>query len=87
MTLGRVVRAAAVSVVLLAVLVVASLFPRTSTAVGPPAFVQQAHVEQLVVGTAGLTVVPGANVTTGNRLVVQVEMWNYGSPTAASVAE
>ena len=50
-----------------------------------PAFVQQATAHSSSV--ASIKVTPAANVTSGNRLVVLVGVWNTGDPTAASVTD
>jgi len=50
-----------------------------------PAFVQQVSAHSG--GAASLSVTPGANLTTGNRLVVLVGVWGSGSPTASSVTD
>ena len=50
-----------------------------------PAFVQQVSAHSG--GAASLSVTPGANLTTGNRLVVLVGVWGSGSPTASGVTD
>lgn len=54
-------------------------------AASPPAFVQQSSAHQG--GVTSLTVAPGAPVTAGNRLVVEVGVWGSSAPTAASVTD
>ncbi|BCT76545.1 hypothetical protein SCMU_23870 [Sinomonas cyclohexanicum] len=51
----------------------------------PPAFVQQVAAHKG--GTASLAVAPASAVTAGNRLVVEVGIWNSSSATAASVTD
>ena len=50
-----------------------------------PAFVQQTRAHALNVTSLKLT--PGANVTSGNRLVVQVGVWSGSGVTASSVTD
>jgi hypothetical protein len=57
----------------------------TPTAVAAPAFVQSATAHGLNKTT--LTVTPTSNVTAGNRLIVEVGIWNYPHPTATSVTD
>jgi hypothetical protein len=52
---------------------------------GSPVFVQQVSAHGSGVSTLKLT--PGANVATGNRLVVLVGVWNSSGATAASVSD
>ncbi|MFI5005552.1 MAG: fibronectin type III domain-containing protein, partial [Solirubrobacterales bacterium] len=57
----------------------------TPTATTSPAFVQQAsgHAPNV----AGLAAIPGTNLTSGNRLIVEVGVWNSAHATAASVKD
>jgi hypothetical protein len=57
----------------------------TPVAITVPAFVQQAtaHAGR----TAALGVTPANNITTGNRLVVEVGVWNSSSATTSSVTD
>ena len=48
------------------------------------AFVQQVNKRAV---TANLTLTPTANVTTGNRLVVEVGVWSAGNASASSVTD
>jgi hypothetical protein len=59
--------------------------PVTPTATAAPAFVQQvsAHAS----AQTSISVTMPANVTTGNRLVVEVADWSSGHSTAASVTD
>jgi hypothetical protein len=57
----------------------------TPTAVAAPAFVQSATAHGLNKTT--LTVTPTNAVTAGNRLIVEVGLWNYTDPTATSVTD
>ena len=50
-----------------------------------PTFVQKASAHSGSV--TSLAVTPGSNVTTGNRLVVEVGMWSKAWPTATSVTD
>jgi hypothetical protein len=50
-----------------------------------PAFVQQASDHRLNVGS--LSVTPTTGVTAGNRLVVEVGVWNAGNATAKTVTD
>jgi Fibronectin type III domain len=60
----------------------------TPSAVIPPAFVQQTSAQQLSVSAAtGLSAQPAANVQTGDRLIVQTEMWSSAGATAATVTD
>ena len=59
--------------------------PVTPTAAATPAFVQQVSAHGL--SKANLSVTMPANVTTGNRLVVEVADWNSGHATTASVTD
>jgi Fibronectin type III domain len=52
---------------------------------GPPAFVQQVSAHGS--GKSSIAVTPGASVTAGDRLIVEVGIWNSGHPTAASVTD
>jgi hypothetical protein len=56
-----------------------------SAASAPPAFVQQATAHAASRASLGVTL--GAPVTVGNRLVVEVGVWNSRGATAASVAD
>jgi hypothetical protein len=57
----------------------------TPSAAAPPAFVQQASGHATRVTSLAET--PPANVKTGNRLVVLVDVWNSGGPTARTVTD
>src|SRR5581483_11110880 len=59
--------------------------PVTPTATTSPQFVQQisGHGHNV----ASLSAIPTANLTTGNRLVVEVGVWSSGHATAASVKD
>jgi Domain of unknown function (DUF4082)/Fibronectin type III domain len=59
--------------------------PVTPTAATTPAFVQQVSAHGL--SKASLSVTMPANVTTGNRLVVEVADWSSGHATTASVTD
>jgi hypothetical protein len=59
--------------------------PVTPTAAVAPAFVQQASAHAAASTSISVTM-PG-NVTTGNRLVVEVADWSTGHATAASVTD
>ena len=59
--------------------------PVTPTAVVAPAFVQQVSAHGS--GQTSMSVTMPANVTTGNRLVVEVADWSSGKATAASVTD
>ncbi|MDX6393162.1 MAG: hypothetical protein QOJ73_4225 [Streptosporangiaceae bacterium] len=59
--------------------------PVTPTAVVAPAFVQQVSAHRSA--QASISVTTPANVTTGNRLVVEVAGWSPGHATAASVTD
>jgi hypothetical protein len=50
-----------------------------------PAFVQQVSSHSSMVSSLALK--PTSNITSGNRLVVLVGVWNNGSPTASSVTD
>jgi hypothetical protein len=50
-----------------------------------PAFVQQVNVHSSSVTSA--SVIPSANLATGNRLVVMVSVWASGNPTTSSVTD
>jgi len=49
------------------------------------AFVQQVNAHSG--SSASIAVTPTSNITTGNRLVVVVGVWNYGTPTAQAVTD
>ena len=55
-----------------------------ATAATTPTFVQQASAR---VTAATATVTPTANVTAGNRLVVEVGVWNASAATASAVTD
>lgn len=57
----------------------------TPTATTAPAFVQQVsgHAPKV----AGLAVIPGTSLTAGNRLVVEVGVWNSSNATTSSVKD
>ncbi len=57
----------------------------TPTSTASPAFVQQTsgHASNV----ASLAVTPGTNLTAGNRLVVEVGMWNSAHATTSSVKD
>ena len=57
----------------------------TPTAVAPPAFVQQ--VSSVGSSKTSLAATPAANVTPGNRLVVEVDVWSAGGATTSKVAD
>jgi hypothetical protein len=59
--------------------------PVTPTAAVVPAFVQQ--VSAHAAAQTSVSVTMPANVTTGNRLVVEVADWSSGHATAASVTD
>jgi hypothetical protein len=72
-------------VVVLAALVLAAIALPAPAATGDvPAFVQQVSKRQV---TASMAVVPTANVTTGNRLIVQAGVWSYGNASASGVTD
>jgi hypothetical protein len=75
---------AALAALLAAALLAAIALPAPAATTGVPAFVQQ--VNKRAVGT-NLTLQPSANVTTGNRLVVQVGMWSASNSSASSVTD
>jgi hypothetical protein len=52
---------------------------------GPPSFVQQVSAHGS--GKTSISVTPGANVTAGDRLVVEVGVWKNTDPTTASVTD
>ncbi|WP_415856355.1 fibronectin type III domain-containing protein [Sinomonas sp. G460-2] len=52
---------------------------------GPPAFVQEASAHHGSV--ASLAVTPGSTLGAGNRLIVEVGIWGFSSPTASSVTD
>jgi Domain of unknown function (DUF4082)/Fibronectin type III domain/Bacterial Ig domain len=56
-----------------------------STAPPPPAFVQAVNAHGL--NRSSLTATPGATVTAGNRLIVEVGIWSSSHATAASVTD
>jgi hypothetical protein len=56
----------------------------TPTATTSPAFVQQASAHG---HGSSLAVTPGANLTAGNRLVVEVGVWNEAHATTSSVKD
>jgi hypothetical protein len=57
----------------------------TPTATPPPAYVQQASAH--APATSSIAVTPGSNLTTGNRLVVEVGAWSGSHATTASVSD
>jgi hypothetical protein len=57
----------------------------TPSAVAPPAFVQK--VSSVGSAKTSLAVTPTANVTPGNRLVVEVGVWSAGGATTGKVAD
>jgi hypothetical protein len=59
--------------------------PVTPTGTTSPAFVQQASGHALKV--ASLAVTPGVNLTAGNRLIVEVGVWNSAHATTSSVKD
>jgi hypothetical protein len=59
--------------------------PVTPTASVPPAFVQQVSAHGSAKSSIAVTTT--ANVTNGNRLVVEVAEWNTGNTTTASVTD
>jgi hypothetical protein len=59
--------------------------PVTPTAAVTPAFVQQASAHGSALSSISATT--AANVSTGNRLVVEVAEWNAGKATTASVTD
>jgi Galactose oxidase-like, Early set domain/Fibronectin type III domain len=75
--------AAAIALLVAAVLAAIAL-PAPAATTGAPAFVQQ--VNKRVVAT-NLTLQPTANVTTGNRLVVQVGLWSASNSSASNVTD
>jgi hypothetical protein len=82
---GSVRYAWAVLGVVLAAIVLATLALPAPAATGDqPAFVQQVNKRAV---TAGLTLAPTANVTTGNRLIVQTGIWSYGNASASAVTD
>jgi Domain of unknown function (DUF1929)/Fibronectin type III domain len=56
----------------------------TPTGTASPAFVQQVASEG---SGASLSVTPSANLTAGNRLIVEVGVWNSAKATAAKVTD
>ena len=56
-----------------------------STAPPPPAFIQAASSHASSV--TSLAVTPGSNITTGDRVIVEVGVWSSGGATAASVTD
>ena len=56
----------------------------TAPVAGALAFVQQVNKRAV---TASLALVPTANVTTGNRLIVQAGVWSYGNASASGVTD
>jgi hypothetical protein len=68
-----------------AVLVGAGLVATGAHAAGPPTFVQQATGHRLNVRT--LAVTTPASTVAGNRLIVEVGVWNWGGPTITSVTD
>ena len=75
----------AVPALLLAAAVLAAIaLPAPAATPGVPEFVQQ--VNKRAVATS-LALAPTANITTGNRLVVQVGVWGAGSPSASGVTD
>jgi hypothetical protein len=59
--------------------------PVTPSAVAPPAFVQK--VSSTATSKTSLAVTPTANVTPGNRLVVEVGVWSSAGATTSKVAD
>ena len=53
-------------------------------ATGGPAFVQQVSKRGVA---ASLALTPSANVTAGNRLVVEVGVWSAGNASASGVTD
>jgi len=54
-------------------------------ALAGPAFIQQVSAHGS--GKSSISVTPGASVTAGDRLIVEVGVWNRGNPTTASVTD
>jgi Domain of unknown function (DUF1929)/Fibronectin type III domain/Kelch motif len=73
----------AVALLVLAAAVLAARVAWATT--GPPAFVQQVTAHSP--GTAKLALTPTAAVTSGNRLIVLVGVWNSSHATAAGVSD
>ncbi|HET7486281.1 MAG TPA: fibronectin type III domain-containing protein [Acidimicrobiales bacterium] len=70
--------------VVVAVVALAAARPVPAPAATGPAFVQQVSVHGL--GTSK-TLTPAANITAGNRMVVEVGIWNSSAATASSVTD
>jgi len=68
-----------------AALLVAGAVGSASGGTAIPEFVQAATNHSLT--TTALTLTPPSNVTTGNRLVVEVGVWSSGGATAAAVTD
>jgi hypothetical protein len=59
--------------------------PAAPELAGSPSFVQQVSTHGS--GKTSISVTPGASVTTGDRLVVEVGVWKNTNPTTASVTD
>jgi hypothetical protein len=57
----------------------------TPSSTPPPAFVQKVTAHGL--NRTSLAVTPAANITAGNRIIVEVGIWNAAHSTAASVTD
>jgi hypothetical protein len=76
--------ALAALVVLAAVALATVALPAPAATVGQPAFVQQVNKRAV---TATLTLAPTANITTGNRLIVEAGVWSAGNASASGVTD
>ncbi|HEX6695159.1 MAG TPA: fibronectin type III domain-containing protein, partial [Solirubrobacteraceae bacterium] len=75
---------AAPALLLAAALLAAIALPAPAATPGVPEFVQQVNKRAVATSVA---LAPTANITTGNRLVVQVGVWGTGSPSASGVTD
>jgi hypothetical protein len=82
----RPVRYAWAALVVLAGLVLAAVALPAPAATGsqPPAFVQQVNKRGV---TAALTLTPTADISTGNRLIVEAGVWSTGNASASAVTD
>ena len=75
----------AVPALLLAAAILAAIaLPAPAATPGVPEFVQQVNKRAVATSVA---LAPTANITTGNRLVVQVGVWGAGNPSASGVTD
>ena len=75
----------AVPALLLAAAILAAIaLPAPAATPGVPEFVQQVNKRAVATSVA---LAPTANITTGNRLVVQVGVWGSGNPSASGVTD